>query len=77
LSKATSRRTKPRAILRVVDESFKERGESAATKADIAEVRREIGEAKGDLIKWVVGIVGTQAVIVLGGVWFIVQHGKP
>ena|ERR1700733_1439750 len=43
----------------------------------IEQVRREIADIKGDLIKWVVGIVGTQAIVVSGGVWFLVQHSRP
>jgi hypothetical protein len=43
----------------------------------IEQVRREIVEVRADLIKWIVGMAIGQAVVVLGGVWFLAQHARP
>lgn len=40
-----------------------------ATKADLAEL-------KAELIKWTFGMLISQALVVLGGVFFIVSHSK-
>jgi hypothetical protein len=37
-------------------------------RGEISDVRREIAEAKADLVKWVVGAVGLQTLTILGGV---------
>lgn len=37
-----------------------------ATKADLGEVRLEIAELKAELIKWLVGAIGFQTVVILG-----------
>ena len=42
-----------------------------ATKADIQELRTEMQEFKSEIIRWIVAILASQAVIVLGGVAFM------
>lgn len=43
-------------------------------RLEMSELRAEMSEFKSDIIKWVVGIITGQAIIVLGGVYFIVTH---
>ena len=49
----------------------------AALKADIAEVRAElkadIAEVKADILKWVVGAIGFQTVVILGALVSLVR----
>jgi hypothetical protein len=43
-------------------------GNDLATKADIADLRAEIANAKYDLQKWIVGAVGFQSVLTTIGI---------
>ncbi|MGH6794773.1 MAG: hypothetical protein ACREDD_03500 [Methylocella sp.] len=37
-----------------------------ATKADMAKLETKIAEVKADILKWVVGAIGFQTVVILG-----------
>jgi hypothetical protein len=48
-----------------------------ATKADLgaakADIKAEIAEAKADILKWVVGAIGFQTVVILGALVALVR----
>ena len=44
-----------------------------ATKADLADVRREIAETKADIIKWTVGVGLVQGLALVGAVIAILR----
>jgi hypothetical protein len=88
LEKASFTPQQARLVAQAIETEVAAHHEHLATKEDllnvkgelalkIEQVRREIVEARADLIKWIVGMVIGQAVIVLGGVWFLVQHTRP
>jgi len=37
-----------------------------ATKTDIASLRTELAEMKSDILKWVIGAIGFQTILILG-----------
>lgn len=47
-------------------DALREGGQDLATKADIAELRREMAEMKADIIKWVVGLALAQLSLLVG-----------
>lgn len=51
------------------------------TKADIESLRKDvkahIAELKADILKWVIGIVGFQAVAIIGGMITVVRILRP
>jgi hypothetical protein len=49
----------------VVRESRESDLSNLATKADIAELRSEIAEAKADILKWVIGLLLVQGGVVV------------
>ncbi len=44
-----------------------------ATKADLAKLEAKIGEAKADILKWVVGAIGFQTVVILAALVSLVR----
>ena len=44
-----------------------------ATKADLAKLEAKIAEAKADILKWVVGAIGFQTVVILGALVSLVR----
>jgi hypothetical protein len=51
-------------------DALREGGQDFATKADIAELRREMAEMKADIIKWVVGMAIAQISLL---VWLLMK----
>ncbi|MGI8569913.1 MAG: hypothetical protein ACR2KT_13045 [Methylocella sp.] len=44
-----------------------------ATKADLAKLEAKIAEAKADILKWVVGAIGFQTVVILAALVSLVR----
>jgi hypothetical protein len=42
-------------------------------RGEIAEVRTEIAVAKTDLVRWIVGTIGFQTVVILGAVAALIR----
>jgi hypothetical protein len=44
-----------------------------ATKADLAKLEAKIAEVKADILKWIVGAIGFQTVVILGALVSLVR----
>ena len=44
-----------------------------ATKADLAKLEAKIAEVKADILKWVVGAIGFQTIVILGALVSLVR----
>jgi hypothetical protein len=44
-----------------------------ATKADLAKLAAKIAEVKADILKWVVGAIGFQTIVILGALVSLVR----
>ncbi|MFH1066310.1 MAG: hypothetical protein V1746_00160 [bacterium] len=47
-----------------------------STKEDIAVLRSDLIALESRLIKWIVGVVVSQAIVLLGGAYFLASHAK-
>lgn len=59
---------KAQAAASVLADSFPARADLSqfATKADIADVKADMHALKADLLKWVIGAIGFQTLVILG-----------
>lgn len=44
-----------------------------ATKADLTDVRAEMHAVKADLLKWVIGAIGFQTIVILGAIVSLIK----
>lgn len=81
LEKASFTPQQARFVAQAIETEVSAHHDHLATKKDLLQVKSDlelkIEQVRTDLIKWMFGVAVSQALIVLGGVWFLVQHGRP
>jgi hypothetical protein len=77
LEKAQFTATQARAVAQGIETEVIAHQNELATKGDLLRIELKMEQLRNDLIKWMFGTAVSQALVVLGGVWFVVQHARP